>query len=199
MHPAVGIVVGIIAMVGGMAWHLNPGPMKEVYEKLEHQGLPLDLGKTIAVIGVFLILFPVINSFFVKPLNDAINARTTELESTFSEAESLRNEMTHMKGEYEQRLTATEADARQKIQDEIRKAQDLRAQLQNEAAAQKEEMIKRAEEEIATQRDRTIRDLRLNTVNLTLGATEKLIGRRLSADDDTKLIEEFIANAEVPA
>lgn len=195
-----GIVIGIALMLGGMYFHMNPPEsLKSLYESLEHQGLPLDFGKTIATVGVFLILFPVINSFFVKPLDDAINARTTELEHTFSEAENLRNEMTQMKSDYEKRLTATEADARQQIQDEIKKAKDLGVHLQNEAAAHKEELIKRAEEEIASERDRAVKDLRVNTVNLTLGATEKLIGRKLTAEDDKKLIEEFIATAEVPA
>jgi len=199
-------IVGLGLMVFG--WHASqkaasedPGsfaPFKSISEAAHHMGITVDLGITIAVIGTFLLMFPIIKSFYVQPLEDAINERNSGLEKTFTEAENLRTEMTKMKSDYETRLADTETQARAQIQDEIKKAQDLRAQMQAEVATQREEMVKRAQEEINTERDRVIGQLRLHTVNLTMNATEKLIGTKMDADADRKLIEEFIEKAEVP-
>lgn len=197
------LAVGIGLGIGGFQLsHLAHEPGNGVYDlthKMEEMGVPIDFGLTIAVIGVFLALFPVIQSFYVQPLEDAVNERNSKLEATFSEAMTLREDMATMKSDYEARLAKAEADARAAIQDEIKKAQDLRSQMQAEVAAQRSEMLAKAEEEIAGHRSRVVNDLRIQTVNLTMQATEKLIGTRLDADADRKLIEEFIERAEVPA
>lgn len=188
-------IIGVVLMIAGMyVSQLSHSFVETMAEK----GIPFDPGKTVAVIGVFLILFPVIKSFFIQPLADAIQNRTVELEKTFAEAESLRTEMTSMKKEYEGRLAETEASARAQIQEEVRKAQEMRQQLIAEAGAKAEEMKRRAQEEIDTERDRVRSDLRLSTVNLALGATEKILGANVDDDRNRKLIEEFIQNAEVP-
>ena len=94
-------------------------------KSLAEQGLPIDLGMTAAVIGVFIILFPLLKSFYFDPLAEAIQARSSELEKTFAEAENLRAEMTQMRTEYEQRISTTEQEAREQIQAQIREAQTL--------------------------------------------------------------------------
>lgn len=191
------LILGVAFMIGGMYVYKNVEI--QFLKDLEAQGVPLNPGKTLAAIGVLLILFPVLNSFFITPLKEAIDGRTTELEKTFSEAETLRADMGKMKTEYEARLAETEASARAQIQEEIRKAQEMRQSLMAEAGQYAEQLKKRAEEEIKAERDRVITDLRLNTVNLALGATQKILGENVDNDRNRKLIEEFIEKAEVPA
>ncbi|MBS1704915.1 MAG: F0F1 ATP synthase subunit B [Armatimonadetes bacterium] len=196
-NPLVSVIVGVLFMVGGMylqqQLHGN-----EMLHSLEEQGIPLSPGLTVATIGVFLILFPVLKVFYFTPLFEAIEGRTTLLERTFTEAEDLRSEMTSMKSDYEKRLTETEASARAQIQAEIKKAQDMRTQLIAEAGERAEEMKKRAQDEINADRERVMHELRLKTVNLTLAATEKVLGENLDDARNRKLIEEFIERAEVP-
>lgn len=167
-------------------------------EALQHQGIPLDLGKTISMIGMFLFLFPVLKYFYFKPLGDAIHARTSELERTFKEAEDLRSEMTALKSDYEKRLAATEAQAREQIQAQIREAQALRDQLRMEAVQQAEELKRKALADIESEKQKIIADLRLHVVNLTLTATERLVGETVDSDKNRKLVEEFIDKVEVP-
>ncbi|MFN8220536.1 MAG: hypothetical protein U0S12_10470 [Fimbriimonadales bacterium] len=83
------LLVGAVAMVAGgwMAMNRQPEALYNLTKSLEEQGIPLDLGKTVSVIGVFLILFSH-QSFFLNPLSDAIHERTALLESTFTEAET---------------------------------------------------------------------------------------------------------------
>jgi F-type H+-transporting ATPase subunit b len=167
--------------------------------KLVEQGIPLDLGKTISMIGMFLVLFPVLNFFYFKPLGGAIHERTTELEKTFTEAEQLRAEMTQLRADYERRLAETEADARAQIQAQITEAQQLRQTLMSEASAKADEMVKRASQEIEAEKSKVMTELRLEVVNLTLSATEKLLGENVDSAKNRRLVEEFIDKIEVQA
>lgn len=188
-------VIGVLLMVGGMYVSLNWHP--GFIQKLNDQGIPLDPGKTVAFMGVLLILFPVIQFFFLNGLSDAITGRTIELEKTFSEAEDLRAQMDAMKAEYEQRLTATEAEARETIQKQIHEAQELRQQLMAEASAKADELVKKASEEIEQEKQRVLGELRMRAIDMTLVAAEKLIGENMDSDKNRKLVGEFIDKVEV--
>lgn len=192
----IGIVIGIAFVVAG---HFVSQALagNETLESLANQGIPLDPGKTLSAIGVLLILFPLVKLFFIAPLRGAIEERTTYLERTFGEAEELRTEMTKMRNEYEQRLAQTEAQAREQIQAQIREATQLRQQLMAEAGAKADELVKRAQEEIALEKDKVLTQLRLEVVNLTLSATEKILGENMDNDRNRKLIQEFVDKAEV--
>lgn len=191
------VVIGLIVAVIGFAFSKNVH--LGFYDYLKTNiGLDLDLGKTVSVMGVVYMLAPVLNTFYYQPLKNAINDRHSELESTFSEAETLRNDMASMKREYEARLKETEENARQQIQDEIRKAQDMRQSLMAEASSKADEMVRKASEEIAAERERVIGELRIQTVNLALGAAGQLLASNVDNDKNRKLVEEFIEKAEVP-
>ena len=151
------------------------------------------------MIGMFLALFPLLNMFYFKPLGDAIHGRTANLEATFKEAEDLRAEMTTMRSEYEQRLVQTEASAREQIQAQIKEAQVLRDTLRSEAVQQAESLKKKAIEEIEQEKQNILTDLRFHVVNLTLTATEKLVGQSVDSETNRRLVEEFIDKVEVPS
>ena len=193
--PALLYVSGIVLMVGGTWASLNV--KIAAIEKLNEQGLPLDLGKSIAVIGVFLILFPAVKSFFIAPLSDAIEGRNHQLEETFSEAEELRTEMKKLRSEYEARLTQTEAEARSQIQNQIKEAQSLRQQLMSEAAERADALVKQAQLEIENEKAHAIATIRTHVVDLTLAAAEKVIGENMDSDKNRRLIAEFIDAVEV--
>lgn len=192
-------LIGVALMMGGFWLSQNAEKYLPFQHTLAKQGIPLDLGITIAVIGVFLILFPVLNTFYIKPLADAINERTHALESTFGEAETLRAEMTKMKSDYEQRLVATEAEARSQIQAQIKEAQDLRQTLMAEASAKADEMVKRAQQEIESEKQKVLGQLRAEVVNLTLSASERILGENMDSDKNRRLVAEFIDKVEAPS
>jgi len=190
-----GIAIGIVLMVAGMWVSKNWHP--EFYTMLEQQGIPLDLGKSVAVFGVFLILFPIINSFFIKPLNEAIDDRTRSLEQTFSEAETLRSDMTNLRSDYDRRLAATEAEARDQIQAQIREAQNLRQTLMAEASAKADELVSRAQQEIESEKAKVIVELRTSVVDMSLAAAEKVVGENMDNERNRRLVQEFIERVEV--
>ena len=190
------LVIGVAMMVGGMYVSINVH--LAFVDKVNGMGIPLDIGKTIATIGVLLIVFPLMETFYLTPLKESITNRTKALQQTFEEAENLRAAMDETKEEYEARLAETEASARGQIQAEIKKAQELRKTIQAEASEKADELLAKAREEIASERDRALLDMRVHVATLSLQATEKILGENMDNDRNRKLIDEFIDNVEVP-
>jgi len=178
-------------------WYLSINYPIAALQKLSDQGIPLDIWKTFSTIGWLIALFPLIDMFFIKPLQESIQLRTSHLESTFAEAESLRTEMQTMRGDYEKRLAATEANAREQIQNQIREAQVLRQTLMAEASARADEMVARAEQEIEAEKQKAITDIRMYVVDLTLTAAEKVIGESMDNARNRRLVEDFVSHVEV--
>ncbi len=199
--PIVGIIIGAILMVGGTYLSLNAKALGVggIQETLEGQGIPLDFGKTIGTIGVFLILFPVIKSFFIKPLQDAIQERNSDLERTFTEAENLRTEMERMKSDYDRRLAESEANAREQIQSQIREAQNLRSSLMAEAATRADALVQQATAEIEAEKQKVLVELRTHVVDLALAAAEKVVGENMDSERNRRLVDDYINSVEVVA
>ena len=193
---AVSIPLGIGLIVAG---YVLQAPLKPVAEAAEKMGIPIDLAMTIAVLGVFFVLFPVINFFFIAPLAEAIHARNSNLEHTFAEAEQLRAEMHKMRSDYETKLAQTEADARSQIQAEVKKAQELRSTITAEASRNADALIKQAQDEIAGEKACAITEIRTYVVDLTLQATTKVLSENMDNDRNRKLVQEFIDQLEVKA
>lgn len=190
-----GVAIGVVLMFVGAYADKNYHPAW--VDSLAGMGLPFDPAKTVATIGVFLIVFPLIKLFFTDPLSNAIHERNSNLEHTFSEAEALRAEMTKLRNDYEQQLAAANASAREHIEAQIKEAQNLRQTLMNEAAGRADAMIERAQQEIASERERILGGLRNQVVELSLIAAEKIVGENMDTERNRRLVDEFVSGLEV--
>jgi F-type H+-transporting ATPase subunit b len=190
------LVVGVAAMLGGYYLH-----KQHVFESIEHplaeQGILLDIGKTISIVGVFLIVFPLLNMFYFKPYRDAVQERTSTLEATFDEAEQLKQRMGDLKASYEEKLAQSEAEARTEIQKAVSEAQQMKETIISDARAQADEVRKRGVEELERERQKALVDMKVQVVEMTLQATEKLVGEVSDRDRQKQLVEKFIDTVEV--
>lgn len=183
---------GIAAIVLGVMVKGQPWTEPEMFK-----GLHLDLSKTIVAIGYFFIWLGALKAFFYAPLKQAIDERDHYLEATFEEAEGLKVRMTELKTSYEQKLTESEAEARAQIQQALAEAQTMRNQIIAEARAQAEEVKRKAEETIERERKAALVEMRTQVVEMTLTATERLIGESMDEERQRQLVEKFIDTVEV--
>ena len=56
--------------------------------------------------------------------------------------------------------------------------------------------VKPARRDIAAERDKAVADLRREAVELALGAAAKVVGQRLDADADRKIVLDYLASLE---
>jgi F-type H+-transporting ATPase subunit b len=182
----IGLVITAVGVSVAAHWELHlPGD------------LTLHFGKTIATLGVFVAVMPIIKLFYTNPMWNAINDRNENLENTFGEAESLKQRMTDLKTSYENKLAESEAEARDKIQIALAEAQEMKARIIDEARSQAEEIKERTGEELRREREKMMIDLRSHVVDLTMTATRKVIGESMDESKQRELVERFIDTAEV--
>lgn len=186
-------VFGLILVAVGVA---VPQINREIHPV---SGITLNFGETLAMIGMLLILFPVIKSFYTKPLGDAIEARTGELESTFTAAENLKSEMATLRSDYEAKLAATEAQARETINAQLREAQAIKSTLMAEANQKADALVSNAQVEVAAERTRLMSELRLHVTDLALAAAERVVGENMDTDRNRRIVDDFISSSQMPA
>lgn len=194
------VAFGKAAVITAVLWGLSATSFIEQANQAQLlQQLGLNLRVALIQMGAVVLMFPIINLAFLQPLREAIYDRTKKIEETYGEVEELRDQMNTMRTEYEQRLSAAEAEAREQIQAQIREAQNLRTQLMSEASAKADELLKKATEEIEAEKNRVMGELRGGVVALTLQATEKILGENVDETRNRKLVEDFLKTVEVPS
>ena len=141
----------------------------------------------------FTILLVIANKLIFLPIGKVIEERSGEINAGYDKLDATQREMETLKADYEARLSAIESEARERIQTAIKEAQDSRDRILTEANSRSREIITRAEQEAEREREQALITLRLQIVDLALGATHKVIGDNLDTTRQKQLIDEFIA------
>lgn len=187
---AASIIGGLVVIGAGIA-------IQGYVDKIALGDLTINIGQSLSMAGIVILLFPVIKLFFTDPLGTAIQERNSQLEATFTDAENLRTEMQKMRSDYETKLTAAESKAREEIQSAVKEAQILRQTIMAEATERADELVKKAQAEIEGEKAKLIVELRTKVVDLSLAAAEKVIGENMDTEKNRRLVQDFINQVEV--
>ena len=142
---------------------------------------------------VFLPLMWVLYKFAYPAILSATEAREKKIADQLGEAERLNAEARTLLAE-QQKLSAESRSAAQAMLADARAAAESeRAATLEKAQHEQEALMARAKREIGAERDRAIALLRQEAVDLSLAAASKLIGQRLDAAGDRKLVEDYLA------
>lgn len=187
-------IIGLVLVVASVFWQLGTGG--EVKGQIPEL-FDINLAVMMGTVGVILILWGAIETFYTTPLRKIIDDRNEAIEGTFTEVENLRSEMTQLKSDYERQLAETEAQAREKIQEQIKEATDLKKQLMADAQRQAEDYKRQAMDEIEAEKNKILTDLRVHVATLSIQATEKLLNANIDQERNKQLVDEFLATVEV--
>jgi F-type H+-transporting ATPase subunit b len=150
-------------------------------------------------LGIFLVLVFVLKKFAWGHIVAGLDAREARINASLEKAAEI------------EAATAKLAETNRQLLDEAqREAQGIIADSRDAAKVSADEILAKAQAEIDGQRDRVKRelalefekakaDLRAGAVELTLMAAGKLIGKTLTAEDQRRLAEEALADAETVA
>lgn len=146
-----------------------------------------------AQIAGFILLWLLLARFLFRPVMGLLASREQEIKSTYEGAENERASAEEFRVEYEKRLAGIEAEARAKIQDAIRDAEDAKNDILGDARRRSEDILRRAEEDLAREREKTLAEIREQVVDLSLEAAGKLVGETLDEPRHRRLIGDFIS------
>ena len=143
-------------------------------------------------LAALLVLILIVVVFGYKPIKKIIKKRQDYITSQISDAEKSKavwqeNELKSKETVLASNRTAADIVAEAKIN-----AEKERSQILEQTALDVEKMKKDAENDIARMEEEAQESIRKEMVDIALNASKELLGREVSSEDNTRLVEEFI-------
>jgi F-type H+-transporting ATPase subunit b len=142
--------------------------------------------------AVFIALFVILKKFAWPSILRATEEREQAIERQLLEAERMNTEAKQTLEENKRLLAETRASVHQMMAEGKAMGEKERAAAVEKTKHEQEELLARARREIQAERERAVADLRRETVELSLAAAAKLIGKRLETDADRALVMEYL-------
>ena len=140
----------------------------------------------------FVLLLVILRKFAWGPILAALEARENAIQKTIDDAERLQAEAQQMMAEHEARL-AEAREERSKILDAARQAgEQVRTDVLEKARGEAEQIVERAQRQLALETEHAIQNLRAEAADLALKAAEKVIARSLNDDDHRRFASEAV-------
>ena len=140
----------------------------------------------------FLILVWILRRFAWGPILDLIDQRRAKIDRDYGLAEQELHEAEALKDDFEAKLGAIKAIERERVQEAVKRGEDLAASIVSRAHIEAQEAAARGAQGLAVEAQKAQVQLRDDVVALAIGAAEKLIAERLDEAKHRQLIEQYI-------
>ena len=140
----------------------------------------------------FLILVWIMKKFAWGPILDMLDQRREKVEKDYAAAEKELSEAEALKGSFETELGKIKVIEREKVQEAVKKGEELAGGIVQKANAEAEQARSKGRQDLEIKARKAQLQLRGDVVELAIGAAEKLIGERLDEAKHRQLIEQYI-------
>ena len=154
-------------------------------------------GLMVWTLAIFILLFIILSRYAFGPITRAVEAREQALQDAIDQAKRDREEAARILAEHRAQLEGSRAEAQKIIAEGRAVGEKLRAEMLEETHKQQQDMLERARREIAGERDRAIAQIREEAVDLAIAAAGKVIEKNLDDSANRKLVEGYLASANV--
>ena len=165
----------------------------------EEEGSLIDVvpGLMVWTIITFLIVLWALRRFAFGPIQRMIDQRRDRIREALDEADKARTEARELRELTAKEREQAKADREHILEEARRQSKRLVEQAKERADADLKEQLEKNREELAAENTRLREQIRRDVVELTLFAAEKVTGKVLDEDDQRRLIEETIEEADV--
>lgn len=141
---------------------------------------------------IFLALMAVLAKFAFPPILGYAAAREKRIQDNLDAAKRERAQAESLLEEQRRELAAARQEAQAMIAEAKGAAERTRQELLTKARAEQEELVARAKDDINRERDKAMESVRREAVDIALAAAGKLVGQRLTADEDRRLVADYL-------
>ena len=123
---------------------------------------------------------------------ETLDAREKQINDALNAAEQAKKEAAKVASDNEGVLNEARKEA-QDIVSQAREAGDkLKLKLENDGQAKYDQMLIQAKEQIETEKQKALGEIKQMVVDVAISASEKVIQRNLNTDDNKKMIEKTV-------
>ncbi|MEX2182113.1 MAG: F0F1 ATP synthase subunit B [Gemmatimonadaceae bacterium] len=152
------------------------------------------LGLMTWTLAIFIVVLLILKKFAWGPILEAVNAREQAITDAMAAAERDRNDAAKLLAEQRAAIEAARNEAQRYIAEGRATAESMRGEMLEQTRQQQGELLDRARKEIESEKSKAIDELRREAVDLALAGAGRLIGQKLDADADRKLVEEYLTS-----
>jgi len=128
-----------------------------------------------------------------KPVSQALGARVKGIEEQLSELEAQKAAAEQKLAEYNQKFAQLEKESEGIVAEYVRQGEEAKARILEEAEAAAEKLKAQAQKNIESEIQRAKTRLQEEILDKALGKAEALIKEKIGADDQEKLVDEYLA------
>ena len=141
---------------------------------------------------IFGILLLVLRKWAWGPILGALEAREKGIQDALDGAAQDRDKAGAMLEEQRQMLAETRDQAQHILADSRKAAERLRAELVEEARAEKDRIVAGARDEIRHERDEAVDALRREAVDLSILAASRVLHKNLDSEENRRLVDDYL-------
>jgi F-type H+-transporting ATPase subunit b len=144
----------------------------------------------IAQIILFFIVYWVLSKFAFKPIMAMLEERRRRIEEGQINAEKIKQQLAEAQTKYEETLARANAEAQRLIEEVKASGEKLADEKRQAALAEAQEIIRRTQEALGLERERTMAELKKEVGRLVAETTQKVTQKILTPQDHQKINEE---------
>ena len=144
----------------------------------------------IAQIILFFIVYWVLSRFAFKPIMAMLEERRRRIEEGQINAEKIKQQLAEAQTKYEETLAKANAEAQRLIEEVKVNGEKLAEDKRQAALAEAQEIIRRTQDSLSLERERTMAELKKEVGRLVAETTEKVTQKILTPQDHQKINEE---------
>ncbi len=156
---------------------------------------PANWAASLWALGIFVALVLVLRKFAWGPIVAGLAAREKRISDSLEQAAAIEKATRELAESNKKMLEEAQREAQAIIAESRTAAKAAAADIQAKAQAEIEAQRDRAKRELSLEVDKARAEIRAQTVDLTLLAAGKLLGRALTADDQRRLAEQALGDA----
>jgi len=140
----------------------------------------------------FLILLFILRIFFWRRVLSLLDRRREKIASELKSSEATKLEIEQLKADYEARLNSIDLLVSERIKEAVSEGREITEEIKKKAQEEARGILEEANDSIKQELLKAKEELKAHIIDLTISATENIIGEKLTTEDDRKLVEDFL-------
>ncbi len=154
--------------------------------------LGINFWTALLTLGNFLLVLFVGKKFLYGPILNMIESRQKEIDDLYADAGSAKEQANALHQQYQQKLSAAQAESQQIVADAVKRAQSREEEILRKANDEASGILAKASADIAQEKKKALNDAKNEIAGLSLAIAEKVVERELNQADQADLIDRFI-------
>ena len=159
--------------------------------------IKIDINLVFTIINL-LVLYLLMKKFLFGPIIKVMDVRKAMIDQQFAGAKEQEDQAKALKEQYEGALKSAREESFQIMEQARKEAKAQADKTVEDTQAKVSAMLAKAQEDINTERENAMRQMKDDVASLAMEAAGKIIGKNSGADQDLSLYDQFIEKAGDP-